>query len=491
MSPRIPQHPSWIGRLWRYVSHDIWLVEIHALPRFKALVARTSQVVILTVRGVFGDDCMRQAAALTYLTVFSMVPLLAFVFAMGKAFGAYDREALEPVLSRVFGQVDAEDAAAGATDPAGPEGTAVLRQVVDQILGFAERTDLGALGVFGALFLLYSLIKMMGAVEHSFNEIWGVKRARSLVRKVSDYLAIVIVSPILLITGGGLTAMVRSKRLPFFGELGFDVPWIATLIPLVVIWLGMSFLVFTLPNTRVRLVSALIGGLVAGLLWQGIQGLHVSTQVGLASWNPVYSSFAAFPLLLLWIYLSWLILLMGAEIAFAHQNVSVYRSIVQTGRIDESFRERVAVRLAGRIAHAFLRGEPPPEAGALATELGIAPRAALDVLDTLVAAHLLARTPEDDEAEAYLPARDPDTITVLDVLQAIRHEANTIPPPPTSRLDERVDRILAAFDHELRRSLENHTLRELAQTMAEERAEEGREEREEQSPSRAAESPSS
>jgi membrane protein len=172
---------------------------------------------------------------------------------------------------------------------------------------------------------------------------------------------------------------------------------------------------------------------------------------------------------LLWVYLSWVILLIGAELSFAHQNESVYTSAAQTGQVDQAYREALAPRLAGRIAHAFLNGRQAPTAIELARELGVASRAVTQVLDDLVSHDLLARMARDlGEEERFLPARDPDTITVVDLLHALREERESHELPVKGRLDERTDRLLAAMDEELRKSLHNYTLRELGALVGEE-----------------------
>jgi membrane protein len=166
-------------------------------------------------------------------------------------------------------------------------------------------------------------------------------------------------------------------------------------------------------------------------------------------------------MLLLWIYFSWVVFLLGAELAFAHQNVRRFTTAARTGRIDQAFRERRGPRLAARVAAAFLAGQPAPTAAGLAGELGVAPRTVTRVLSALVDAGLLARAQGEDD-DGYLPARDPGEITVLDLLHALRHEEDAGQVPTVGRLDERVDRVLETLEAEARRSLSNHTLRELA-----------------------------
>lgn len=456
-SPRPARGPErWRRRAERavlFVKQDIWLLEVRTLPRVLGVLTRTVRVLLIAVRGFFRDRCLQQAAALTYSTIFSLPSVLAFAFAAAKGFNLYadlKAKAIEPFLDSTFGTK-----AAGAA----PE----LRQAVDRIFTYVENSDLAALGGVALAFVVYSVIKLLGAVEGSLNDIWGVKRSRTLLRRVSDYLAIVVVAPVFLLIATAATAFLEStfatgQTIPF-GIGGGSV----RLLPLLAVWFGMTFVYLTLPNTRVHVSSAILGGVVAGTIWQAIQVLHVGGQIQLARYNAIYSSFAAIPMLLLWVYLSWSVFLIGAELAFAFQNEPAFTSMARTGKVDASFRERLALRLAGRIVRAFLRGEVAPTSGVLAGEIGVAPRTVAQVLETLCGANLLARSSVGLD-DGYLPARDPETLTVLDLLHALRREEGASQPPVRARLDERSDRVLAALDEENARSLHNYTLRELAGT---------------------------
>jgi membrane protein len=437
-------------RLYDFARRDIWLLETETLPRLWARLTRIARILLLGGRGFWRDRAPQQAAALTYRTIFSLPPVLAFAFAAAKGlnlYGVLKASTVEPFLDATFG-------------PRGVERTSQLREAVDQIFQYVERTDLRALGTFALLFMLYSVVGLLGSVEGTLNGIWGVRRSRTLMRRVSDYLAIVVVAPIFLFTAAGLTTFLQGREIPL-AVGGASIK----LLPLLAVWFGLGFVYLTLPNTRVRPASAILGGLVGGTIWQAIQVLHVTGQLQLARYNTIYSSFAAVPMLLLWIYLSWSVFLIGAELAFAHQNESLFTSLQRTGKIDQAFREGVAPRLAARIAAAFLAGHPAPTVTSLSGELGLAPRLVSEVLTVLVDAELLARAQTEDE-DGFLPARDPDTITVLDLLTAMRRESGAGRPPIASRLDERIDRVLDALETEGRRSLSNHTLRELAAAQA-------------------------
>ncbi len=454
--PRQPRRPyeRWRRRAEAFVlflQRDIWLLELEALPAVRAYLTRVSRVLLITARGFFRDRCLQQSAALTYSTIFTLPPVLAFAFAAAKGFNLYhtlkDRT-IDPFLDATFGQ---------RGSGAAPE----LRSAVDQIFTYVETTDLKALGGLAFALMLYSVIRLLGIVEGVLNEVWGVKRARTLMRRVSDYLAIVVIAPVFLFTAASLTTFLQGREIPLAWGGGS-----VKILPMLAVWFGLSFVYLTLPNTGVRYSSALIGGIAAGTIWQGVQVLHLAGQIQLARYNAIYASFAAIPMLLLWIYLSWTVFLLGGELAFAHQNEALFTSMARTGKVDQAFRERIAPRLAGRIAAAFQEGRSAPTTAGLSRELGVAPRTVTQVLETLVRANLLARTSEGID-DGYLPGRDPGTITVLDLLRALRHEEEASTPPVQNKLDERVDRLLSALDEENSRSLHNYTLAELGRTLAE------------------------
>lgn len=452
-----------LERLLRFAQRDIWLLEATALPFLLGLLTRTARVLMITVRGFFRDRCLQQAAALTYVTLFSLPSALAFAFAVAKGSNAYGdlrTRVIVPFLDATFGAAPTEAGLAST-------GAGQLRDAIDKVFQYVERSDLKAMGGIALALMLYAVLKLLGAVEGSLNDIWGVKRARSLLRRVSDYLAIVVITPVFLLLATGATTFLEGSF-----ALQRDIPLglggaSVRLLPLLAVWFGLTFVYLTLPNTRVRIPAALLGGLVAGSIWQAIQVLHVTGQIELARYNAIYSSFAAIPMLLLWMYLSWSVFLIGAELSFAFQNEPAFTSMARTGKVDQQFRERIAPRLAARVTRAFLAGQPAPTTGALAAELGVAPRTVSQVLDALVSADLLARTSVGLD-DGFLPARDPGTITVLDVLVALRREEGASEAPVRGRLDERVDRVLEALEGEARRSLSNHTLTELARTPGEE-----------------------
>lgn len=491
--------PWWqtpFGRLGRFLSREIWRIEHASLNAFTAALLKVARVLVITIRGFVDDHCMMRSGALTYVTIFSLVPLLAFGFAVAKGLGADEMlrtEVIEPYLDRTFGAAaetarieppaSTEDAETVATEEhelpeaadAGEDDEAdtgqdaaddrvtagvLMRDVTNKIFDFVDQTKFASLGIFSLVFLLYSGMKLLGAIEDALNDVWGVRNTRSFARRITNYIAIVVLTPLVLITGTTITTFLRTDALNDYVNLS---PLLG-LVPVLTVGLGMTYLFIALPNTKVSLVAALIGGLVGGVLWQLAQVAHVEFQVGVARFSYIYSGFAALPFFLLWIYVNWGILLFGSQLSFAIQNEPTFTQIHRTGDVDQAYREALALRLGVRVAAPFVAGREAPTATALATELGVAPRIVVQVLERLVAGRLLVRA-DEEAGEGYLPAREPGSITLRDVLVAMRSDAETRRPPVKRDIDARIDRHLDALDGELDGSLHNKTLRELARSL--------------------------
>lgn len=471
-----------VRRVRAFLDHGVWrLGRERPMPAWQAGLVRILRVGLIAGRGFVRDHCLMRAGSLTYVTIFSLVPLLAVSFAVAKGLGA-DRELQErfiaPFLDETFGRIEPADPSAvsdQAATPSVPAAGQQLRLAIDKIFEFVRGTSFASLGTFSFVFLLYCVVKLLGATEGALSAIWGVRSTRSFTRRLTNYLAIVVMTPMVLLTATGVTTLLEGSTYQVLQErLGFDLRHGAALamVPFLVVSAGMTFLYLALPNTRVRLASAALGGIVAGCLWQLAQMAHIEFQIGVARINAIYSGFAAVPLFLLWLYVNWSVLLLGAEIAHAHQSEPVQTSLALTGSVDQRFRERLALRLAVRVADAFLRGQRAPNASELASDLGLAPRLVEQVLARMVEADVLVRT-DDDSGQGFLPARDPEAIPLLLVLDALRREEGVIPPPVVRRIDEGVDRALGAIEAEIAGSAHNRSLAQLARAFADEPEREG------------------
>jgi membrane protein len=340
-----------------------------------------------------------------------------------------------------------------------------MRLAIKQVLGFVESTKFGALGIVGLLVLIYTGLKLLGAVEKAFNEIWGAPRPRSLMRKVSDYLAMVVITPILLFAATGLTTAAHGSVLAQYLRqslgLGGVLDVSLRLAPLVALWACFTFLYYAMPNARTKLASAALGGLVAAVLWQGALLLHIRFQVGVANYSAIYSSFAAIPIFLVWVNVSWTIVLVGAELCFAHQSEPSYAEAPSAEPLDPSLNITAGLRAVLHIAAEYASARPPQTSSAIAEQLALPEPAVSGSLATLARAGLLVVADHGDEP-CWMLARDPATMRAKEVLDALRRSGANVDLTPRTASDRVADRVLAGFEAELQDSPHNRTLRDLA-----------------------------
>lgn len=418
---RAPEAP-WVRvyrRLRDFFLVDIWEGDPDELGWPLGPTYRVLRVLQLAVRGIFVNRATFTASALTFTTVLTLVPLLAFAFSVAKGIGAFQRlrrDAIEPFIANNLG---------GDTQQL-PEAVSSLRTAIDNVLDLVSQTDVSSLGLVGLVIVVYAVIRVLSNVEDALNRVWGVRRARSPVRRVADYLSLAVITPLLMVLAVSMTTAAQNSRVV---ELLRGQPGGATLVesvfsiaPLLSVWIGFTLLYLILPNTRVSIFSSIIGGLVGGTLWQLAQIGHVRFQMGIANYNAIYSSFAALPIFLVWIYVSWVTVLFGGEFAHAHQIVGEHRRIVLYHPTSHRQREALALRAVLRIARRFTEKEPSWIVTELADELGVSATSLDEIFEPLIEAGLLAEATEDGQ-DAILLARDPHDTTAVDLLEALRGTA--------------------------------------------------------------------
>jgi membrane protein len=451
-----------LGHLRRWFGQEIWRLD--AVPRKwggRAL-RRLSRLVFLTLSGFDSDRCMVRASALTYTTLLSLVPLLAVCFSILKGLGWYEdfrQNRLQSWLDELApaGQAGQQDFAQS------------LRAGIEKIIAMVDSTDVRGLQAIGLVLVIWAVVRLLDTIESAFNDIWGARRARSWVRKLTDYLAVVFVAPILIAISGGLTAAVNDS---VSGVVGVDftllLSYLLRLSPLLLTWAAFAFVYAALPNTRTHARASLIGGFVAAVAWQVALALHVRFQIGVANFNAIYSTFAALPIFLIWVQLSWAIVLLGAELAYAVQHEGEFRRIVGWREPSPRERARLVVRVAVRLAQTFVEDAPPRSAAGLARELGVPSAPVEEALETLSAAGLAACS-DDPDGGHWRVSRDPGRVSLSDVIDAAL-AAGGATSPSAGTLDRVVDRMLDQFNDERRGSAANLRLRELVEIAAREAA---------------------
>jgi membrane protein len=400
-----------VARARRFLDDDVWQEPAALVPRRRLVLQRGARVLYVAFRALFLEDTLHvRAAALTYFTVLSLVPLLAFAFAVLKGFGAYDaliEHTIRPYLLDTF-----------ATNPA-------LHRAVEQLLNFVTATSVASLGMLGLLTLLYAATRLLRNVEIALNEIWGAGEARNHLQQLRDYVAIIVVTPICTLAAFALATLGQLVETIRFVEdklgLGGAVDWLlGSLGPFCVILVGLIFLYMVMPNTKVRPRSALVGALIGATLWCLVLIMHVRFQVGVARFNALYSGFAAIPIFLVWLQLSWLVILVGAQAAAADQNTRAAALRARLVAADQSYKELLCVSALLRIAQAFVAGDPPLSL----LELSAATRADAGLLRVLLTplcrAGIIVASDADDRP-IYTLARAPDRLRLQQILDVLRY----------------------------------------------------------------------
>jgi membrane protein len=428
------------------VARFLWKADLRRLPRWQAILVRAGRIVYDVVRDVVDGNLPLHATSLVYTTLLSLVPLLAFSFSVLKSFGVHNF--IEPVLL-------------SALEPLGSR----ANEITDRIVAFVDNMRVGVLGAVGLGLLVWTVISLMQKIEASFNETWRVSDQRSMARRFSDFLSVILIGPLLMFSAFGVSASLSTnvvvEKLRAFEIFGWALDLIRTGTPYLLIVGTFTFLYVFIPNTRVRLISAFIGAVVAGVLWVMAGSIFASFVVGSTKYTAIYSAFATPILFMIWLYVSWLVLLVGASIAFYHQHPESVRPRRVPLLLSNRLKERAAFQLMGIIGRDYYRGGHGWTLERLAKALNLAGETCGPVLEALERGGLLKRTA--DNPPCYLPARPLETTPLNAVMDAVRTAEEQADPgvhvvrsdPPVDRLSEQIDRALADL-------LEQKTLKDLA-----------------------------
>ncbi|MDX1501988.1 MAG: YhjD/YihY/BrkB family envelope integrity protein [Thermoanaerobaculia bacterium] len=408
--------------------------------RARRLGLRALRVAHGVARDLAAGSLTLQAMGLVYTSLLSLVPLLAVTISILKVFNA-DRHA-EPLLTEYLA-------------PLGPRG----EELSNQIMAWVETLDVGVLGGLGLAFLLYSVVSLIQKIERAFNSTWHITRRQQLAKRIGDYLSVILVGPVLIFSVLGAVARVTAPLLSW-APLSFLAGISGRLVPYLLVVGAFTLIYLYVPNTRVRLTSGLTGAVVAGVAWQSLGWLFASVVVGSARFSGITSGFAVVLLFMIWLYLNWLLLLIGASIAFHHQHPE-YLLLDPTGmRLSARLREKLALRAAYLIGKNHFESGPPWSVDALANRLRLPAEAVSRTLDALESAGLLAVTGEEDDR--YLPARALEKISVSDILEAVRAaDEGPLSSPSRMPAEESVDALERRIEEAVHQAVGEATLRDL------------------------------
>ncbi|TVM02969.1 MAG: hypothetical protein CV087_07650 [Candidatus Brocadia sp. WS118] len=343
-----------------------------------------------------------------------------------------------------------------------------------QIMHFVDRTSFGYLGAIGLIFLFVSVINMIGNIETSFNDLWKIKKSRSVFRKFTDYTSIMFILPILLLISTTITAVLTNERLvALLNKVGVGNIYLSTLglfLPIIALWTAFISVYIFLPNTRVRVIPGVIGGIIGGTLFYLLQVFYFKSQIGLARYNLIYGAFAAIPFFLLWLQMSWNVVLFGAVISYVIQNRKFIKLKSQPLGINYASRELLGLFIMERISTQFLngKGERWSKEG-LSEALGIPVETVQEIIAELSKASLIVEIPTENYLY-YMPGRDLDAIRVVEVLFTMRDIGEKYTPVSLSVQDQKMVKLLDDLQDATRNRM-RFTMKDIIQdTRAENRA---------------------
>jgi membrane protein len=437
-----------IMQWYEHYASQLWSDDLREVSNARRWFIVPVRLLVALTRQLVKGQLNLRAMSLVYTTLLSVVPLLAVSFSVLKGFGVHNQ--IEPLLMKFL-------------EPLGPRG----EELSDNIIGFVENVRVGVLGSLGLVFLLYTVVSLIQKVESSFNYVWQVERLRGLAQRFSSYMSVILIGPVLVFTALGVTATAMNNTLVQqlmsvepFGDL---IVSFSKLVPYLLVIAAFIFIYMFIPNTRVRFLPALVGGVVAGVLWQSSGWAFAAFIASSSNYAAIYSSFAILILLLIWLYLNWLILLLGAQVAFYIQYPQyMTRQPVQL-RLSNRLRERLALQIMFMVADHHLHQHDPWASRDLVHYLGLPMQPVHHVLQLMVDAGFLSET--SDEPPRYLPRRDIETITLAELYEVVRSAGeDRLLTLKTLPHQFEVEQAMEAIQRAVEGQLGNRTLKDLVQS---------------------------
>lgn len=417
-----------------FLKKDIWLITFKNMPKYQAVLIKTLRILLLAFRGYDEDKVSLRSSALTFYSMLSVVPVAAMAFGISKMVGI-DKQLTRYLNEQFAGQQE------------------VLDYIIQFANSFLEKTKGGLIAGIGAIILIWSIMKVFGNIESSFNAIWQIRRGRNWFRKFSDYMSMLIIAPILLVSSSSATVFISTmlKQLAvenaIVGVLSPVIFMLIKLVPYVLIWLLLTMVYMVMPNTKVNFKSAFVAGIISGTVFVLVQWIYIHFQVGVSKYNAIYGSFAALPLFLIWLQMSWLIVLFGAEISFAVQNVEKYEFEPDTQNLSPFSWRVLTLTVAHLLIKNFANGQKALTAEEISKKLEIPIRAVRDIIYMLVDSEILSEVNTKNEKEkAYQPAVDTNILTVSYVLNALDHRGTNKILAIASTEKEHIIKLLNDFD---------------------------------------------
>jgi membrane protein len=440
---------SWVLQKIKQINEFIWHTSISDISRGKSFVIRQLRIIVLAARGFMNDRVQLRASSLTLYTMLSLIPFVAIAFGIAKGF-ALDQKLQELLVNEFKSQ---------------PE---VLSWILNQANSAIQATSGGYIAGIGLIILIWSVMSLLDQIESSFNHIWQIDASRPWLRKFTDYIAIMIFAPVFLILSSSITVfvstelsdfMARSSILEFFKPI---IMFLIKLAPYVLTWIALTILFVIMPNTKVRLVPALVSAIITGTILQILQWLYIDLQFGITKLSAIYGSFAAIPLFIVWVQSSWIILLLGAELSFANQNVSRYEFESEALNVSSYQKRALILMIMNMIIRNFTVGEKPVSSENISKSLKVPVRLVRDILQDLTSGNLVSVIHENEHEERlYQPAMDINKLSVSFVLSKLDKKGSEHQIFVKTKEYDKITSMLDKFDKLVAKSDSNILVKDL------------------------------
>ncbi|WP_420318674.1 YhjD/YihY/BrkB family envelope integrity protein [Ekhidna sp.] len=435
-----------LNQIQRFIEIDLWRIKLKSLPKRKRYLYGFIRVWVIAIKEFIHDKCAEKASALTYFSMLSLVPVIAMVVAIAEAFGI--RKLMDEELNKYF---------------TGQE------EILENVLSFADKmlneASGGIITGISIVILIFTVIRLLMNIEAAFNDMWDIKKSRRWERKVSDYVAVILLGPILLIVASSATLFVKDtiqqfiSQMEFLGQLRSGIIFLLKLLPYTLLWLLLFGLYLIFPNTRVKLWPALAAGIVAGTLYQLNQQAFISVQFAFSKYDAIYGSIAFLPLFLIWLQISWLIVLFGAEVCYGIQYIDQWEMNSEKLKLSLSHRKKLMLLLLYRVIKKFENKKGPMTLNELASMINVPRRYVVDICYDLEKSELITRI--DSEDVAYQPSFDIHKMDMHTVLERYEQQGMKDFDPRKSKAFQSIEDRLEKIEDQWKSGQTNILLKDL------------------------------
>ena len=436
--------------LFIFLRQDLWSIRLDKQNGKKHFLLKQLRIFILAFKGFREDKCIINATALTYYTLFSVVPVFALTFAIAKGFN-FEQDLKNQILQRFSDHREA------------------VNSSFEYAHNMLENAKGGVIAGVGVLILIFTVIRLLASIESAFNDIWQINKGRTWIRKFTDYISILIVAPVLVILSGSISVIIASKfsaLLLYFGlneESTFLVKIVLRAISFSLLFMMFTFMYMVFPNTKVNYKAAMKAAVIATILFEIVKWAYLFFQIGATQYNQIYGSFAALPLFLIWVQLSWFIVLFGAELAFSFQNVNHYELEHEIKNLSHRYVKTLTLLVMNIITKNFSNGGKPMRIGEISSKLDLPERLARKIINDLEKLGLIneVKSMDPDTDTGYQPAISEQSLTINFITQKLdRKGVNEIPINSTKELTI-IENKLDHFESLLDNSAENILVKDI------------------------------